>query len=679
MKLYAWEEAFEERIGELRAQEVTMIKRVNVISQINLAVIEASIFIIIFGTAMLTILLGTPGLSVLVIVCLIIVFNVFVTKLIKKYQQQQMKIKDERTKMCNEVFHGIKLIKLYAWEEAFEERIGELRAQEVTMIKRVNIISQINLAVIEASIFIMILVVFGLCIWTLEEGHDLLRPEIVFVAISILQQLKTPMRKIAKTVTFLVQFIMFIECGNVLFMVFAGANVRIDCGESITPNLMCIDFEQGNCSNASITWEFYSINAEWSLFCSKSVLVKDSISYQMIGLLIGAILWGRVSDIYGRRITMLICLNFCGVFGIASAFAPDLTTFTILRIFVSFFAVGAGIVVASFFGEFFPSKHRLWLAFVLSWSPNLVLVAGLAYLLSTWRNLAFVINILNFPAALLMWFMCETPHYLIQSGNLKEAIRSFERFHRINGSKIVENDLAKIIHKETGTESKPCSFLHLFSTPRLVLYTIAICYSSFDVGLMSYSLLFNFEKISGSLYEKTLMIGGLRLMFDLLSAAADYKFEWLGRKTVHKIVCLATMVVLFPLMFSDYFAIPEWIVEYLFLIVASMIVQLYAIVEIICNEIFPTPLRNTSYALSQFIEAFASILGPQIFVWSNNTTFFPIILISGFMKENSNKCKILVYEKTPEISRVTGEFLNFGNSNPSDFEAQGYRVPRSNL
>ncbi|CAJ0933836.1 unnamed protein product, partial [Mesorhabditis belari] len=160
---------------------------------------------IIFGTAMLTILLGTPGLSVLVIVCLIIVFNVFVTKLIKKYQQQQMKIKDERTKMCNEVFHGIKLIKLYAWEEAFEERIGELRAQEVTMIKRVNIISQINLAVIEASIFIMILVVFGLCIWTLEEGHDLLRPEIVFVAISILQQLKTPMRKIAKTVTFLVQ------------------------------------------------------------------------------------------------------------------------------------------------------------------------------------------------------------------------------------------------------------------------------------------------------------------------------------------------------------------------------------------------------------------------------------------------------------------------------------------
>lgn len=52
---------------------------------------------------MLTIMLGKPGLSVLGVVFLIIMFNIFATKMIKKYQQKQMKIKDERTKMCNEV------------------------------------------------------------------------------------------------------------------------------------------------------------------------------------------------------------------------------------------------------------------------------------------------------------------------------------------------------------------------------------------------------------------------------------------------------------------------------------------------------------------------------------------------------------------------------------------------
>lgn len=47
-----------------------------------------------------------------------------------------MRLKDERTKMVNEVLNGIKVIKLYAWEVPMEEVITKLRNKEISFIKK---------------------------------------------------------------------------------------------------------------------------------------------------------------------------------------------------------------------------------------------------------------------------------------------------------------------------------------------------------------------------------------------------------------------------------------------------------------------------------------------------------------------------------------------------------------
>ena len=48
----------------------------------------------------------------------------------------QMRVKDERTKMVNEVLNGIKVIKLYAWEPPMEKVIGNLRKKELRLIRK---------------------------------------------------------------------------------------------------------------------------------------------------------------------------------------------------------------------------------------------------------------------------------------------------------------------------------------------------------------------------------------------------------------------------------------------------------------------------------------------------------------------------------------------------------------
>ena len=52
--------------------------------------------------------------------------NILIGRKTRDLSQQQMKLKDERINLTNEALLGVKLIKLYGWEEPFQKRISGL-------------------------------------------------------------------------------------------------------------------------------------------------------------------------------------------------------------------------------------------------------------------------------------------------------------------------------------------------------------------------------------------------------------------------------------------------------------------------------------------------------------------------------------------------------------------------
>lgn len=50
---------------------------------------------------------------------------------LRAYQTRLMAAKDSRVNLTNEVLTGIRLIKLYAWEGDFLQRINSLRSKEL--------------------------------------------------------------------------------------------------------------------------------------------------------------------------------------------------------------------------------------------------------------------------------------------------------------------------------------------------------------------------------------------------------------------------------------------------------------------------------------------------------------------------------------------------------------------
>ena len=70
---------------------------------------------------------------------------------------------------------------------------------------------------------------------------------------------------------------------------------------------------------------------EFGMTDVQSALLSSVI---FIGMLFGSFVWGGLSDVSGRRFTLLTSMSVNGAFGLMSAFAPNFTTFVVFR-FVS--------------------------------------------------------------------------------------------------------------------------------------------------------------------------------------------------------------------------------------------------------------------------------------------------------------------------------------------------------
>ena len=54
-----------------------------------------------------------------------------------------MSLKDERIKLISEVLNGIKVLKLYAWEDSFGDRIQDIRDKEIHNLRIMSLLNAV--------------------------------------------------------------------------------------------------------------------------------------------------------------------------------------------------------------------------------------------------------------------------------------------------------------------------------------------------------------------------------------------------------------------------------------------------------------------------------------------------------------------------------------------------------
>lgn len=74
-----------------------------------------------------------------------------------------------------------------------------------------------------------------------------------------------------------------------------------------------------------------SVVTSFGLVCNRAPLRASADSFLMIGLLIGSLLFGALSDKWGRRPTFMLALLLQVVFGLLTAITSDFVTYVLCR------------------------------------------------------------------------------------------------------------------------------------------------------------------------------------------------------------------------------------------------------------------------------------------------------------------------------------------------------------
>ncbi|XP_007235404.3 multidrug resistance-associated protein 1 isoform X2 [Astyanax mexicanus] len=138
--------------------------------------------------------LGPSALAGITTVILIFPLNGLIAKMRSKLQEVQMKYMDGRIKLMTEILSGIKILKFYAWEKAFEERVLGYREKELKALKKSQILYSISIASFNSSTFLIAFAMFG--VYVLIDEKNVLDAQKVFVSMALINILKTPLSQL---------------------------------------------------------------------------------------------------------------------------------------------------------------------------------------------------------------------------------------------------------------------------------------------------------------------------------------------------------------------------------------------------------------------------------------------------------------------------------------------------
>ena len=176
-------------------------------------------------------------------------------------------------------------------------------------------------------------------------------------------------------------------------------------------------------------------------------------SYAIIGMLIGALLAGTVTDMIGRRKALLICVTWFSIFTAACGVAPSPEIFGLFR-FLAGIGLGGLIPVATALTlEYAPGHRRnlIYTAMMATYNVGGILAAGLAILLIPrfgWQ-IMFLIAIvpLLIVVPLGLKYLPESISFLVAQGRRDEAESLSRRFG------VPMQEVAKTVEQEEATAS----------------------------------------------------------------------------------------------------------------------------------------------------------------------------------------------------------------------------------
>ena len=332
-----------------------------------------------------------------------------------------------------------------------------------------------------------------------------------------------------------------------------------------------------------------------------------TISSALIGTVVGALTAGIPTDKYGRKPILFIIALLFALSALGSALANSLSLFIAFR-FIGGLAVGASSVVAPMYiSEISPAGIRGRMTALFQFNVIFgILIAYISnYLMSnmgesSWRWMLGVGGIPAVAYFFLLFFVPESPRFLIKKGNIIKARNVLEKTE----TRDIEAEIMDI--KSSMDQKKDNLFSGRYTKPISIAFLVAMFnqFSGINAILYYAPRIFELTGVSSadSMFQPVI-IGITNGLFTILGLVIIDK---VGRKkllitgSVGMAICLGLVARAFYMQsFAGY--------ELLFFLMGYIMFFAFstgAVIWVLISEVFPNSVRGQGQSLGSFTHWF---------------------------------------------------------------------------
>ncbi|XP_075450089.1 multidrug resistance-associated protein 1-like isoform X3 [Ascaphus truei] len=212
---------------------------------INLNLLWSAPFQILMAIIFLWQELGASVLAGVAVLVLVIPINAFIASKVKQLKKSHLKSKDQRIKLLNEILHGIKILKLYAWEPSYQKKVVDIREREMDVLKSSGYLATFSMLTLTCIPFLVSLATFG--VYFLLDSSNVLTASKVFTTIALFNILRLPLFDLPTVISAVVQT-----------TVSVGRLENFLCGEELNPEKIEVNYSGSHAVGlfgASFQWD----------------------------------------------------------------------------------------------------------------------------------------------------------------------------------------------------------------------------------------------------------------------------------------------------------------------------------------------------------------------------------------------------------------------------------------
>ncbi|KAM8975402.1 multidrug resistance-associated protein 1-like [Pelodytes ibericus] len=170
---------------------------------LNLNLLWSAPFQILLAIVFLWQELGPSVLAGVAVLLLVIPINAYIASKVKQLKKSHLKSKDQRIKLLNEILHGIKILKLYAWEPSYQKKVVDIRERELDVLKSSGYLTTFSMLTLTCIPFLVSIATFG--VYFLLDDANVLTASKVFTTISLFNILRLPLFDLPTVISSVVQ------------------------------------------------------------------------------------------------------------------------------------------------------------------------------------------------------------------------------------------------------------------------------------------------------------------------------------------------------------------------------------------------------------------------------------------------------------------------------------------